>query len=228
MASLDATDIHSLPINPSLGNTDNTPNIILHQNERGDNTLEKITHSRENEIKNLVLGSNPNSMPSPLEQSTINSLVSGLQQASASGLTGLSSRDIPMNTNNITQDTQSTPNYIPHASNNNYIDNNTTPDDIINNNRRQQNKQQTMDVIYDEMQMPILLAILYNIISCNSSSPRLKKLDFRRIARLKSSSFNNKNFSIAIKSAIINNSSKSTLSLVIKGTLFFLSSLYKK
>ena len=42
MTSLDATDIHSLPINPSLGNVDNTPNIILHQNERVDNTLEKI------------------------------------------------------------------------------------------------------------------------------------------------------------------------------------------
>lgn len=164
MTSLDATDIHSLPINPSLGNVDNTPNIILHQNERVDNTLEKITHSRENEIKNLVLGSNnSNTMPSPLEQSTINSLVSGLQQASASGLTGLSSRDIPMNTNNIIQDTQSAPNYIPTSQNNNYIDNNTTSDDIINNNRRQQNKQQTIDVIYDEMQMPILLAFLYFI-----------------------------------------------------------------
>ena len=31
MTSLDATDIHSLPINPSLGNVDNTPNIILHK-----------------------------------------------------------------------------------------------------------------------------------------------------------------------------------------------------
>ena len=72
-------------------------------------------------------------------------------------------RRFKVNTNNIIQDTQSSPNYIPTSQNNNYINNNTTSDDIINNNRRQQNKQQTIDVIYDEMQMPILLAFLYFI-----------------------------------------------------------------
>ena len=41
-------------------------------------------------------------------------MISDLQKASQSGATTLPSRDIPMNTNNITQDEQIQPNYIPN------------------------------------------------------------------------------------------------------------------
>ena len=45
-----------------------------------------------------------------IDQSTISQLVSGLQQATTTGVTQLASRDMPMNTTNITNDAQTQPN----------------------------------------------------------------------------------------------------------------------
>ena len=48
-----------------------------------------------------------------LDQTTISQIVNGLQQASVTGATLLPSRDIPRNTDRITQDPNVQPNYIP-------------------------------------------------------------------------------------------------------------------
>ena len=48
-----------------------------------------------------------------LDQSTISQIVNGLQQASATGVTGLPSRDIPRSTEGLTHDPQIQPNYVP-------------------------------------------------------------------------------------------------------------------
>ena len=48
-----------------------------------------------------------------LDQTTINQIVSGIQQASISGATLLPSRDIPMITTNLSTDPQVQPNYVP-------------------------------------------------------------------------------------------------------------------
>jgi hypothetical protein len=165
MASLDATDINSLPMNPSTGGSNLPANIVLQKNEKMENSIEHISQMRENELKQMAVGSGMNGsssqMPSALEQNTINSLISGLQQASASGLTTLPSRDIPQMTNTLTQDQQIKPNYIPQSNNNNYIDDETTSNQIMNEHMRRQNKSNTLDVMYEELQVPILLAILF-------------------------------------------------------------------
>jgi hypothetical protein len=163
MASLDATDINSLPMNPSIGGSNLPANIVLQKNEKMDNSIEQISQIRETELRNMAAGSSNLSaqMPSSLEQNTINSLISGLQQASASGLTTLPSRDIPQMTNQITQDDQIKPNYIPQGNNTNYIDNETSANDMLQENMRRQNKESNLDVMYEELQIPILLAILF-------------------------------------------------------------------
>ena len=48
-----------------------------------------------------------------LDQTTINQIVSGIQQASASGATLLPSRDIPMNPSAVTNDAFIQPNFVP-------------------------------------------------------------------------------------------------------------------
>lgn len=163
MASLDATDINSLPMNPAVGGSNLPPNIVLQKNEKIDMSTEQITQMRENELKQINTGgSNVNSqMPSALEQNTINSLISGLQQASAAGLTSLPSIDIPQMTTGLTQDPEIKPNYIPKASSNNYINDYTTSNDIMQDHMRKQNKSNSIDVMYEELQIPILLAILF-------------------------------------------------------------------
>ena len=163
MASLDATDINSLPMNPAIGGSNLPANIVLQKNEKMDNSIDQIAQMRENELRNMSTGlSNSSSqMPSALEQNTINSLISGIQQASASGLTTLPSRDIPQMTNQITQDPQIKPNYIPQVNNNDYINDETNANDILKENMRRQNIDSNLDVMYEEFQIPILLAILF-------------------------------------------------------------------
>lgn len=46
-------------------------------------------------------------------QQQMNQMVNGLQQASMQGLTDLQTRDIPITTQQVTQDQQVQPNYIP-------------------------------------------------------------------------------------------------------------------
>lgn len=161
----DATDINSLPTNPGMGSADAMPNIVMAKNEKIDNKLEHISQARDEDLRAFSQGpanqNQANTMPNALDQTLINKLISGIQQASANGLTSLPSSHIPMDTNSITSDVQTKPNYIPQSHNNNYIDDETTKDDIIRDHMRKQNKQDTLDVMYDELQIPILIAIIY-------------------------------------------------------------------
>lgn len=132
---------------------------------------------------NLVINDNvSSSMPSSqgqgqgqglaLDQSTISQIVNGLQQASLAGATSLPSRDIPINTEQLTQDVQIQPNYIPSPQSRDYIHEN---DDDINNYYRKEKMDNSLDSIYDELQAPLLLAVLYFLFQL----PIFKKLLFK-------------------------------------------------
>lgn len=97
-----------------------------------------------------------------LDQTTINQIVSGLQHASVNGATQLPSRDIPMNTNHISTDAHVQPNYIPPPVDHvDYIQNYEQTSDMIDEYNRNVNKGNAVDELYDELQTPILLAVLY-------------------------------------------------------------------
>ena len=96
-----------------------------------------------------------------LDQNTINQIISSLQQAGTNGATQLQSRDIPQNTENIINDPQVQVNYIPTTTNNDYITENEETDDIIQNYTRSKNMNNSLDNLYDEIQLPLLISILY-------------------------------------------------------------------
>jgi hypothetical protein len=98
-----------------------------------------------------------------LDQTTINQIVSGLQQASVTGATQLPSRDIPQNTTTITQDPQIQPNYIPPPQPNqvDYINNSEHPEDMINNYNMNSLRNSSLDEMYNEIQTPLLLGSLF-------------------------------------------------------------------
>jgi len=98
-----------------------------------------------------------------LDQNTINQIVSGLQQATLSGSTQLPSRDIPINTSNISHDPQIQPNYVPPPPQNNsdYIKDYEQASDMINNYNRNIERQNSVDDMYNEIQTPLLLSTLY-------------------------------------------------------------------
>ena len=98
-----------------------------------------------------------------LDQTTISQIVNGLQQATLAGATQLPSRDIPMTTAGISTDPQVVPNYVPpppqhHAD---YIKNYEQTTDMINNYNRGKQTSNSLDDIYNEIQTPILVAVLY-------------------------------------------------------------------
>jgi hypothetical protein len=140
-----STNIMDLPTDPVNGGSINSGNI------NGPNVK-------------MVATEQQNSSPMTLDQTTINQIVSGLQQASASGATKLPSRDIPMTTSNIMQDQEVRPNYIPPippVQTNSYINENTNPYDVMNDYNKNIERNGQLDDIYKEIQVPLLLAVLY-------------------------------------------------------------------
>ena len=142
----DTTSILDLPTDPvGGGSIGGGGNMSFSANERN------------------VPGSNStsNSTALSLDQITINQIVSGLQQASSTGATQLPSRDIPRNVENIVADEQVQPNYIPPSSNEDYIKDDEDNEDIIKNYGRREENANNLDQLYDEIQIPLLLSVLY-------------------------------------------------------------------
>jgi len=97
-----------------------------------------------------------------LDQSTISLIVNGLQQASISGATLLPSRDIPMTTTGHSTDPQIQPNYVPQPESPvDYIKNYEQSSDMIDEYNKNMSHQNSLDDMYNEIQTPLLLAVLY-------------------------------------------------------------------
>lgn len=128
--------------------------------------------------KNVGLEVQPqtNSSGVSLDQTTINQIINGLQQASGSGLTQLQSRDIPINSTQITQDPQVQPNYVPKpVKHEDYIQNQEDNDVIVQNYNKKQNLSTKLDETYDEIQMPLLVTVLYFLFEM----PIIKRLMYK-------------------------------------------------
>jgi hypothetical protein len=107
--------------------------------------------------------SQPGAAGMTLDQTTISQIVNGLQQATLAGATQLPSRDIPMTTNGLSADPQVMPNYVPPPSpqHQDYIRNYEQPSDMVGNYNKGKNMNDSLDEMYNEIQTPVLLAVLY-------------------------------------------------------------------
>ena len=145
----ESTSILDLPIDP-VGGGGISNNISLNANEKA-----SIQTQQSNQQQNGNLGVS-------LDQITINQIVSGLQQASINGSTQLPSRDIPMTTTGHLTDPQVQPNYVPPSQpNSDYIKNYEQSHDIVNDYNKKYQQQNSLDDMYNEIQIPLLLAVLY-------------------------------------------------------------------
>ena len=98
-----------------------------------------------------------------LDQGTISQIVSGLQQASITGATQLPSRDIPMTTSSLSSDPQVMPNYVPPPpqQHNDYIRNYEQSEDMVKNYNKNSQINSSLDEMYNEIQTPLLIAVLF-------------------------------------------------------------------
>lgn len=160
MAEQGITSISQLPP-PSSGqnfNMEHAPQMTnINANPNGNNinlTTNEIISETTSQLQNQ-------SQQPPPQQQNYNEMINQLQKASASGATGLPSRDIPNDPTIVANDVQIKPNFIPEVSHHDYISNMQTPDELIQQNDRLQLNTDTLDIFYHEFQLPILLAILY-------------------------------------------------------------------
>jgi hypothetical protein len=91
----------------------------------------------------------------------VNEFVSGLQRASTSGMTSLPIRDVPRNTESVVSDEQTMPNYLPKAPHDYIREHHENTESFLQHNERLTNRGESIDVVYETLQVPILLAILY-------------------------------------------------------------------
>ena len=141
----DATSILDLPTDP-LGGGNISNNVTITAQEK------QLAQSQQSGAPGMSL-----------DQSTINQIVNSLQQATLAGATQLPSRDIPMTTNGISTDPQVMPNYVPPppSHHEDYIKNYEQSSDMVNNYNIGKQINDSLDDMYNEIQTPILLAVLY-------------------------------------------------------------------
>jgi len=146
--NIGTTSIDSLPISPQTQSNDNIKMDTFEKNIQIDNPLRTLQQDRDNDPA--------------IKQKNINQFVTGIQEASAAGLTELPSRDIPRNQQHIAQDIQIKTNHIPQKESYvDYIQEHQTNEQIIRAQIQQQTNKSRFDIIFDEVQGPIMLGILY-------------------------------------------------------------------
>jgi hypothetical protein len=144
--NIGTTSIDSLPVSPQTN--DNIRMDTYEQNVKIPNPLQALQNERD---------ADPSTM-----QKNLNQFVTGIQQASAAGMTALPSRDIPQNQQHISQDVRIQPNYIPPPQTElDYIRAEQTNDEIIRAQASKQGKKDLFDIWYDELQTPVMIGILF-------------------------------------------------------------------
>jgi hypothetical protein len=142
---------------------------ITEQNLTVPNPAQELETKRNADLQEVITQATPqqNQPPAPRQAQTdsnndidINSFVTGIQAAAASGALQLPSRDIPQGQSHLTNDAQLQPNYIPE-NRGDYINDTYNQEQIINNQNIKQKNTNSMDALYDDIHVPIILAVIY-------------------------------------------------------------------
>ena len=156
--STGTTSLDQLPVNPQTNNAISQPvQAVITEptptspdNVKIQNYGQQLNAERNNETGSQV---------PPIDYTQ--QLTSVLKEASAVGATVLPSRDIPQQTLHIQQDNQTKPDYVPQNTNDDYIGNIIDKEKIILENQKVKNQQDNLEYIYQSLQLPILVGIMY-------------------------------------------------------------------
>lgn len=133
-------------------------------------------------------------LPSQEQQ---NELINSLNRAAVDGSTQLPSRDIPMETGPITSDPKVRVNYLPEKEID-YIGEYTSEDDIVRNQKTSSLRNSLFDKVFDELQVSIILTILYFIFQLPLTNSTILKF----VPKLFNDSGNLKTSGIIFKSSL--------------------------
>ena len=165
--NIGTTSLDALPISPQ---TQTHPQMQQQQTQENIKLdIANLQQARDADLKQAQQGQGqqgqgqqvPQLPQNAMSQQNMSQFVSGLQQASQAGLTTLPSRDIPQTQTHLTQDQHMQPNYVPQAQNTDYITDHQTNEDIIRRHAQKEQQINSLDSFYNNLQTPILIAILY-------------------------------------------------------------------
>tara|TARA_B100001093_G_C26754975_1_gene982935 strand:- start:84 stop:725 length:642 start_codon:yes stop_codon:yes gene_type:complete len=144
-----SSNINTAPIQPQA--TEPTlPNLQNSENIKIENYGQQLNTERQNNPSNIA----------PIDYTS--QLTSVLKEANAAGATVLPSRDLPQTTSHIQHDIQTQAGHIPNQDKtNDYIGNILNKEKIIIESKKKQNHNDNLEYIYQSLQIPILIAILY-------------------------------------------------------------------
>ena len=91
-------------------------------------------------------------------------------------MTTLPSSHIPMTTNHVVQDQQVKPNFIPETNNEDYIKAHDDYESVIRENKGRQITTDKLDDLYNEIQMPILVMLLFFVFQLPAVQSKIKLL----------------------------------------------------
>ena len=167
MAEIGTTSIDQLPVNPqntvNQANSLPTVNQPMPQMQNIPSESQGLSSDTQNmKVTNYGQQINDNhTKPAEALMQNIDygsQLNNVLKVAAESGATVLPSRDIPQNLLSIQQDEKIKPNYIPETKTEDYIGDLINKEKIIEENRMKQNRSDNIDYIYQELQLPLLVA----------------------------------------------------------------------
>lgn len=165
----DATSISSLPAPVS----DNQQQQVqqINQNNIKMEVQEQIATAQKNTAQQKVPLA-----PPEVDPNAMNKVLTGLQEAQMQGMTQLPSRDIPMQTHQMTQDKQIQPNYVPDNEKGDYIKDEDTYETLLQKKKEKIEQEDRLDMLYNEMQMPILIMVLFFIFQMPFTQKKLLHL----------------------------------------------------
>ena len=167
----DTTSIDDLPMASGQNANTQNQNIVIQKTEPGAMSyspnvpdLAPLQQQQQQQQQHPNQGPplNPSQQPN---QKLMNELISGVQRASMTGMTALPSRDIPRDTSGMMHDAQVQPTYVPQPQRHvDYIqdhETSSTLERVMHQNTRGANRADTLETFYEEIQSPLMLAILY-------------------------------------------------------------------
>lgn len=152
--SLGTTSISDLPVSNSSGPPANVQLHTTDTNEVVQNSANKLNQQREQDD---AMQAQQNQTP-PNPQDFMKQVETDLQ--SAKGQLRLPERDIPRESTHITQDNSTRANYVPEGPDD-YIQKYQTIEDVKQVHAEKEKKKQDTDFIYEELQAPVLMSLMY-------------------------------------------------------------------
>ena len=188
------SNIASLPTDPAGGGSIGG-NVQLSAVEQNN----VISNMQASVNTQMGAGQQPAQQPVELSQSTIAELVSGIQKVSSTGNTSLPTRDIPMSEASVAVDEAVKPNYVPPSENADYISDYISNENILREHEKSESATKTVEDLYDELQIPLLAAMLYFL----SQMPATKKYETKFIPGLFNTDGNMNLYGILFNSIVI-------------------------